>query len=110
MRNAQNPVQENIVGKYLNRHLWSDVHPIGKVIAMKGKSSAVVQKVEVVEGSNKAKMDFHVGGFSAHCSNNYSQQWEYKETEETFVVRLSKRFFKQVRVSDSPLYFYDFNF
>lgn len=98
----------DLIGKYLNRYLFSDVLPVGKIIAIKTKTIVIVQRI--VQSENKQKMNFQVGGFSAHCDNNYSQHYDYKTTTEIFEIRLSKQYLKTVRIDDKPLYFYDFNF
>lgn len=101
---------ENLIGKYLNRYLYSDVQPIGKIIGLKKntKSKVIVQRVEASE--NKTQMEFVSGGFSAICTNQWAQEYDFSETEEVFEVRLSNGYLKNVRVEDIPVKFYDYNF
>ena len=98
----------DLIGKYLNRYGYSDVNPIGKIIAVSGKQTVTVQRVEA--GENLRKMEFVPGGFSAVCLNTWNQEYNYTETEETFNVRLSKCYLKTVRVDDQPYKYYDYNF
>lgn len=98
----------DMIGKYLNRYLYSDVYPIGKIVEIKSKTTVIVQRVTPTE--NKTKMKFQLGGFSAHCVNNYAQDYDFILEAERFEIRLSKQFLKYVRIDDQPVYFYDFNF
>jgi len=98
----------DLIGKYLNRYLYTDVIPVGKIIAIKTKTIVIVQRV--IPSENKTKMNFEIGGFSAHCNNNYSQDYNYTTTNETFEIRLSNQYLKTVRIDNKPIYFYDFNF
>ncbi len=99
-----------LIGKYINQVLWSDVDPIGKIVGIKGKSKVLIQPV--VAGENKAKMEFVPGGFSAVCINQYNQSYEFTEVGEVFEASLSNSSMKKNfwRISDSPRKFYDYNF
>lgn len=97
-----------LIGKYLNRYGYTDINPVGKIIAVSGKQTVTVQRVEASE--NKTKMEFVPGGFSAVCMNQYAQEYDFTETEETFKVRLSKTYLKTVSVQLTPCKFYDYNF
>jgi len=98
----------DMVGKYLNRYGWSDIYPIGKIIAVKSKTKVLVKRV--VASENKTKMEFHVGGFSAHCSNQYAQTYDFTETDEIMEIRLSKSYLRGVKLDESPRNYYDYNF
>ena len=111
MKNTkENQNNTELIGKYLNRVLWSDVDPIGKIIGVKGKHKVIVQRVEA--GENKVKMDFVKGGFSAVCLNNYSQEYDFFETDEIFEVSISKTNMEKrfIRINDKPRKHYDYNF
>lgn len=101
-------VNETLIGKYLNRYGYSDVDPIGKIICIKGKTTVIVKRVEATEQTTK--LDFHVGGFSTYCSNQFAQRWTMVETDETFEVRLGKGYLKRVKIEDEPRKYYDYNF
>jgi hypothetical protein len=97
-----------LIGKFLNHYGYSDVNPIGKIIAVKGKTTIIVQ--QVVASNNKTKMQYIVGGFSAVCTNQSEQEYDFFETEKTMEFRLSKSFLKQYGIDNKPKKFYDFNF
>lgn len=107
MKNTFQTTQD-LVGKYINRYFWSDIDPVGKIVAVKSKTTVVVQKV--VASENQQKMDFVTGGFSAHCVNQWRQFYEFTELDETFEVRLSKQYLKQCGIDAKPRKFYDYNF
>ena len=52
---------EDMIGKYINEYLYSDINPIGKIVGIKSKTILYVQPIEATE--NKTKMDFVPGGF-----------------------------------------------
>ena len=104
------PSVESLVGKYINRYGWSDVYPVGKVIGTKGKTTLIMKPIESVDITPPGTLKFHIGGFSAHCSNGHAQVWEYNEIDETFEIRLSKGLMKSCKVADAPFRFHDYNF
>jgi len=129
---------------YFNEYLWigvehdglywhSDVNPI-EIVGVKG-NTIEIRRMKI--GDNKTKMEFIPGGFSAHCLNNSSQDWEIESNPDSPVekARIIKIFeynrkqydpdtkgYKDVkeysiirngltyRFSDKPCYYYDFNF
>lgn len=103
-------VTSDLIGKYINRVLFSDVDPIGKIIGIKGKTKVIVQPIEA--GENKTKMEWVSGGFAGHCTNQWNQQYDFVEEGIPFEVSLSNtslktRFWK---INDTPRKFYDYNF
>jgi hypothetical protein len=101
---------KDLIGKYINTYLWTDVNPLGKIVGIKGKTGVVLARVHC-ERDESVQMNFIPGGFSAHCTNNYSQKWIYTVDEnDTFTVRLGKGFLKRNRIQDAPYHFYDYNF
>lgn len=106
----QNPETTNLIGMYVNRVLFSDVDPIGKIVELKGKYKAILKVV--VASENKTKMDFVSGGFSAVCLNNYSQEYDFFETEEFIEISLSETNMKKkfLRIHNAPRKHYDYNF
>lgn len=110
MKNEKFIVTEELVGKYLNQVLWSDVNPIGKIVDIKGKTKVIVQPVKA--GPNKAKMEYVVGGFAGHCTNMYDQHYDFFEEGNTYEMSLSNASMKRrfIRVHDAPCKHYDFNF
>lgn len=101
---------QGLEGKYINRHLWSDSNPVGKIIATRGKNFVTIQPVEA--GKNKVKMEFEVGGFSAHCLNNNQQSYDFFEVGEPYEVRLSKSALANNfwSIEEAPYKHYDYNF
>ena len=118
---------------YFNEYLWSDVNPI-EIVGVKG-NTIEIRRMKV--GENKTKMEFIPGGFSAHCPNNSSQDWEIEPDPEAPIekIRIIKifeyskkqygldindsKYVKEYsikrrgltyRFSDKPCYYYDFNF
>ena len=108
--NTKFQVTEELIGKYINCHLWSDVYPIGKIVGIKGKTKVLIQPVEASE--NKTKMNAVVGGFCAHTTNNYAQRYDFFERGVIFETTLSNTSMKKKfwRISDEPQNFYDYNF
>jgi hypothetical protein len=99
---------ENVIGKFVNRYGWSDIYPVGRIIGIKGKKTLIIRRIIATEQIKK--MNFIVGGFSAHCSNNYSQEWIFEEQEEIIEKRIGKQFDKQYRIDENIRNFYDYNF
>ena len=110
MKKEKFVVTQELVGKYINRYLWSDVNPVGKIVGIKGKTKVVVQPV--VAGPNKAKMEFIPGGFSAHCTNMYDQKYDFFEEGAAYEMTLSNFKMKRTNlgIADHPSKHYDFNF
>ena len=110
MKKEKFVVTQELVGKYINQYLWSDVNPIGKIVGIKGKTKVVVQPV--VAGPNKAKMEFIPGGFAGHCTNMYDQHYDFTEQGKVFEMTLSNFKMKRTHlgIADHPHKHYDFNF
>lgn len=101
--------------KYANHLGYSDVTPY-EVIRVVSDKTLEVREMNC-ERDESVKLDFHVGGFSAHCSNQRDQKWfiTSDETAPIFRIRLGKRGWKDAHgrrfdVSDTPVKFYDYNF
>jgi hypothetical protein len=103
-------VSEDLIGKYINQYLWSDVNPVGKIVGVKGKTKVLVQPV--VASENLTKMEFIPGGFSAHCTNMYEQEYEFSEEGKVYEMSLSNSSMKRTHlgIADHPRRFYDYNF
>lgn len=100
---------KELIGKYINRYLYSDVLPVGQIVAVDGKSTLIVKIIR--PGENKTKMNFVAGGFSAICTNQYAQEYDFYETGEIIKIRYSKsNFNKSLKIDDQPINHYDFNF
>jgi len=109
-KKAKFQVTEDLIGKYINQVLWSDVNPVGKIVGIKGKTKVLIQPV--VASENLAQMEFIAGGFAGHCVNQYDQRYEFSEEGEVYEspisnTRMKKKFWK---IADYPHKFYDYNF
>ena len=103
-------VNEQLIGKYINKVLWSDVYPVGKIVGIKTKTKVIVQIVKASE--NKTKMEYIVGGFAGHCINQGAQRYDFTLTDETFEASLSNNSLKKNfwTIDDCPRKWYDYNF
>ncbi len=111
INNNQSPI-EALIGLYLNRHGYSDVNPIGRVVRVIGKKSVEVALVRPTTDwpINKEDLKFVSGGFSGVCLNGYAQTWEYAETGETIRIRISKAIERDTIPATEPFKYYDYNF
>ena len=101
---------EGLIGKFVNRYLFSDINPVGKIEGIKGKSTIILNPVDVVK-DEEFKPNYIVGGFAAHCDNQDEQKWIFNVNEsKTFEMRVSNEMLKQYRIDDKPRKFYDYNF
>jgi len=98
----------NFVGKYLNRRIGSDIHVVGKIVAVKMN----ILTLHPVKHELITKMEFHIGGFIANCSNNDEQEYKYTVDEtQTFEIKISKSMLKAgYSINENPKYYYDYNF
>jgi hypothetical protein len=103
-------VSEALIGKYINQYLWSDARPVGKIVGIKGKTKVLVQPV--VASENLTQMEFVVGGFAGHCTNQYEQKYEFSEQGKVFELSLSNSKIRRshLGIADAPCRFYDYNF
>ena len=110
MKKEKLVVTAELIGKYLNQVLWSDVNPVGKIVGIKGKTKVIVQPV--VAGPNKVKMEYVAGGFAGHCVNQNDQQYDFFEQGDTYEMSLSNASMKRrfLSISDRPHKRYDYNF
>jgi len=111
MRNSSKfKVTEDLIGKYINCHLLTDVYPVGKIVGIEGKTKVLIQPVEASE--NKTKMNAVVGGFCGYTTNNHAQEYDFFESGSIFETTLSNTSMKNKcwKISDKPKNFYDYNF
>jgi hypothetical protein len=102
--------------KYANHLGYSDVNPFEVVNVVSDKTIEVREMNTVRDDS--IKLEFHVGGFSAHCSNQRDQKWTITsdETAPVIRIRLSKnkgwkdKYGRRFQLADQPVKFYDYNF
>jgi hypothetical protein len=109
MKNANTiTVNNEMIGKYINRYGYSDINPVGLIVGIKGKTKLIVKKV--IASENKTKMQFEVGGFCAVCINQNEQEYDFTISEETMEIRISKALMRTFCIQEKPMKFYDFNF
>jgi hypothetical protein len=99
---------------YANRYGYTDVTPYEVVRRISDKTIEVRRMDATVDPS--WKRDFVPGGFFGHAANNESQKWIITSNPANEVIRIRKTKrgwgFKgeKFNLSETPVYFYDFNF
>jgi len=100
---------------YANHYGYSDVTPY-EIIRTISAKTLEVREMDT-QRDTSVKLDFHVGGFAAHCSNQRDQKWTITSNPTNYVVRirLGKLGWKDAHgrkygLSDTPRKFYDYNF
>lgn len=101
--------------KYANLICYSDIVPFEVVRVISNKTIEIREmNANLVEGW---KPEMIVGGFSAHCVNNNTQEYTYSTREGSPIVRARlqksgkwKSIHGEHRLSDEPKRFYDYNF
>tara|TARA_R110000744_G_scaffold367657_1_gene477221 strand:- start:42 stop:392 length:351 start_codon:yes stop_codon:yes gene_type:complete len=106
---------------FANHHGYSDVHPY-EIVRIVSDKCIEIRAMDTSE--NKTKMNFVAGGFSAHCSNQHAQDYDYTSNPENHVkkIRLNRvsqycadKVWKckngaRYNISDEPYKYYDYNF
>jgi hypothetical protein len=104
----------DLIGKYINRVLWSDVDPVAKIIGIQGKNTLVCCKVTASENlTPHGEMGFEAGGFVGHYHEQSKQQYHFTTHEyDVFNIRYSESMRKKkfLHINDYPRKFYDYNF
>jgi hypothetical protein len=101
--------------QYANQFGYSDIEPF-EVVRVISEKTIEVREMDA-ERDASVKLDFHVGGFSAHCSNQHDQRWVITSnpTNPVVRIRLGKQGWKSAdgrrfKLDDAPCKFYDYNF
>lgn len=101
--------------KFANYIGYSDITPYEVVRVVSDKTLEIRRMT--TERDKLVKLEFHVGGFFANCSNQSDQNWfiSSDESEPVKRIRLGKRGWKDAHggvfeLSDKPVKFYDYNF
>lgn len=101
---------ETQIKSYCNEHFYSDVHPYEVVQVISDKKVVVRPMREI----RKTDPIIQPGGFAGHCINNREIEYDYESMPDapTKTIKLHKRGWNhgQFRMSDRPIYFYDYNF
>lgn len=101
---------------FANHYGYSDVNPY-EVVKVVSEKTMEVREMES-ERDESVELKFHVGGFSAHCSNQRDQKWFITSNEQNPVVRIrlnkngiwKDKHGRKFYLSDKPVRFYDYNF
>lgn len=100
---------------YANRHGYSDIDPF-EIVRQVSPKTLEIRKMQAVFDES-SKLEFHAGGFAAHCSNQLSQKWHITKDVSAPVIRirLGKHGWKSpcgstFKLSEKPVKFYDYNF
>ena len=100
---------------YANHYGYTDVNPY-EVVRVISDKTIEVRKMDSEKDPTWVP-EFHVGGFSAHCSNQQTQRWIIKSNADNSVlrIRLGKKGWKSADgrkfyLDDKPVRFYDYNF
>ena len=100
---------------YANHMGWSDINPYEIVRVISEKTIEI--KSMNAERDTSVAMDFVIGGFSAHCTNQHAQKWHITSDQlaNTIRIRLGKNGWKdrggsRYVLSTEPQKFYDYNF
>ena len=103
--------------KFANNHGYSDVTPY-EIVREVSTKTIEIRRMDS-ERDESFELKFHVGGFSANCSNQNDQRWFITSNEENAVIRI--RYSKandvwqdasgsRYLLSEKPTKFYDYNF
>ncbi len=101
---------QDLIGKYVNQSLYTDINPVGKIIGTRGKTILIVKRV--MEVKQTKEMEFISGGFAGVCTNQHEQEWTFEEVEDVFEVKMNKQWGRrgQMYIADKPRMYYDYNF
>jgi hypothetical protein len=104
-----------ITEQYANHHGWSDIDPYEIVRVISDKTIEI--RPMKAERDESVKLEWVVGGFAGHCTNQRAQKWHITRDEQAPVIRA--RLHKDGAyhskcgkhyLSDKPIRFYDYNF
>jgi len=100
---------------YANHLMYTDVDPYEVVRIISEKTIEI--RAMKAKRDESVKLEFHVGGFSAHCSNQDQQKWIITSDETAPIkrIRLGKNGWKDAHggrysLADKPCKKYDYNF
>lgn len=101
--------------KYANQVGYSDITPY-EIVRVVSDKTLEIREMNA-ERDKSVELQFHVGGFAAHCSNQRDQKWfiTSDDTNPIIRIRLGKNGWKSAhgskfQLSDTPVKFYDYNF
>lgn len=113
-KSLYNPLDDAKVGDGVTVHYYTDADA-GTIISRTEKTLTI--QMDKATLLNKDELEFHVGGFAAHCSNQNVQKYSYERNEEGQVLKVSRRKNGEYVVQKSTNLvtagrnkFYDYNF
>jgi hypothetical protein len=113
-KSLYNPLDDAKVGDGVTVHYYTDADA-GTIISRTEKTLTI--QMDKAKLLNKDELEFHVGGFAAHCSNQNVQKYSYERNEEGQVLKVSRRKNGEYVVQKSTNLvtagrnkFYDYNF
>jgi len=105
---------------HANRVLWSDVEPY-EIIRVVSDKCIEIRRMNAVRDESVV-LEFSIGGFAAHCSNQDEQKWIYSSNVDAPVIRIRPNKTKgygiqwkdkhgtRYSLNTEPHKFYDYNF
>ena len=100
---------------YANHLGYTDINPFEVVRKISDKTIEIREMN--AERDTSVKLEFHAGGFSAHCSNQRDQRWHITPDPDAPVIRIrlgkqgwKDKYGRRFDLSDKPIKFYDYNF
>tara|TARA_R110000851_G_scaffold288887_1_gene442991 strand:+ start:6958 stop:7458 length:501 start_codon:yes stop_codon:yes gene_type:complete len=88
VRQSWTPFDDVVVGDGLTQLGYSDAHAC--TVVSRTPKSITVQRDDATL-LNKDDLKFHVGGFSAHCSNQNCQEYSYERNTEAGKTTFTRR-------------------
>lgn len=106
----------SLTNGFANHYGYSDVSPF-EVLRVISDKTIEVREMQATK-DDSVKLEFHVGGFSANCSNQRQQKWNIAANPEgrTVRIRLNKNGMwkdsegRKFKLNNQPIKFYDYNF
>jgi len=101
---------------YANQYGYSDVYPYQVVRTISDKC-VEVREMDA-ERDASVELNWVVGGFAGHCTNQNEQKWVISQNENNPVVRIrlnkagtwKSADGRKFGLADAPRRFYDYNF
>lgn len=101
---------------YANHYGYSDVNPF-EVVRVISDKTIEVREMDA-ERDDSVKLEWAVGGFAGHCTNQRDQKWIITSNESNPVIRIrlsakkgwQDKYGRRFGLSEKPVKFYDYNF
>ena len=101
--------------KYANHYSYTDIDPF-EVVRVVSDRTLEIREMNT-DRDDSVALEFHVGGFAAHCSNQRDQKWIITSDTSNKVIRirLGKGGWRDAHgrkfaLSEQPHKFFDYNF